>query len=155
MPPELNSCLRPHGNGATKYRISKLFLSNISHKFAAARRRRHVALVSRFKRLLHRRVSVRRRRLSCHIMYSILPLLIYFLSFTDAQGPSAWDQQVDYLRGDVVPWNALIHGEFYKDIRVVSGVALRGRVVFTWKLPRDLKRGCLSVGYDLEVMNAS
>ncbi len=88
-------------------------------------------------------------------MYSILPLLIYFLSFTNAQSPPAWDQQVDHLRGDLVPWNARIHGEFYKDIRVVSGVSLRGRVVFTWKLPRDLKRGCLSVGYDLEVMNAS
>ncbi len=97
----------------------------------------------------------RRRRLIRHIMYSILPLLIYFLSFTNAQSPPAWDQQVDHLRGDLVPWNARILGEFYKDIRVVSGVSLRGRVVFTWKLPRDLKRGCLSVGYDLEVMNAT
>ena len=85
----------------------------------------------------------------------IIPLLLTIsFYFTGAQ-PSAWYQQVDYQRGDVVPWGADILGEFYETIRVVSGVSLQERVLFSWRLPRDLARGCSSAGFDLEVTNTS
>ncbi len=87
-------------------------------------------------------------------MRNQLLILLFLLPFSFAQPPAACYQRVDHQRGDVVPWTADIHDEFYKTIRVVSGVSLQERVLFSWRLPRNLSRGCVSEGFDLEVMHA-
>jgi hypothetical protein len=81
----------------------------------------------------------------------LLLLLFSSLSFTIAQPPPAYDLRVDHQRGDIVPWAANIRDQYYDTVPVVSGVSLRERVLFSWKLPQDLARGCSCVGFDVEV----
>ena len=87
-------------------------------------------------------------------------ILFSLLALVAAQPPPAWDLRIDHQRGDTVAWGAIIHGDLYESIQVVSGVSYspslagsnQGRPLLSWKLPRDMQRGCVSVGFDLEVM---
>lgn len=86
------------------------------------------------------------------IIFRMLLLLLFSsLSFTIAQPPPAYDLRVDHQRGDIVPWAANIRDQYYDTVPVVSGVSLRERVLFSWKLPSDLARGCSCVAFDVEV----
>ena len=82
-------------------------------------------------------------------------LLLLSIPLCTAQPLPAWDLRVDHQLGDSVPWNDAVYGDVYTSIRVVSGVSVRGRVLFSWKLPRDLERGCMSLGFNVEVTHDS
>ncbi len=48
----------------------------------------------------------------------------------------------------------LIQGRMYAHMQVVAGVAGNDHMqpLLSWKLPRDMDRGCVGVGFELEVM---
>ena len=81
-------------------------------------------------------------------------IFLSFLTLLSAQPPPAWDLRVDHQRGDNITWGSAIQGRVCAHMQVVAGVADddQRQPLLSWKLPRDMDRGCVGVGFELEVM---